>query len=280
MRHNREDHAYKMSLNRFADMTFQEFSDKMLMPRQKVPGPVNSEPADAGDFSEVDWKVSGFTPEILNQGYCGSCWAFSAAEAMSAHYAFKTNQSAPTLSPQELVDCVPESYNCFGCEGGWPSRAMEYALDHLHGGLVRYSDYPYTGQDGQCNTTTLNQTVNVNASSVYNITSGSQKELLYILRNNGPVSVCLDVTMNFQFYSHGIFDDTTCGTDHVNHAVLLYGLYYDSSTQKWAYLVRNSWGVDTSGDDSGWGDAGDIYMNAESMDGNICAIASVASTII
>jgi len=278
LRHNSEGRSYSMSLNRFADLTFEEFSARRLMPRQKSDR-VSSLPADPETFKPINWHINGFVPQVLDQGDCGSCWAFSAAETMSAHLAYTTGQPVTTLSPQELVDCVPNSFNCFGCAGGYPSRAMEYALAHLQGGLVRYPNYPYVGQNGQCNTSILNQTVNVGAASVYNLTAGSQRELLYILSTTGPISVALDATMNFQFYKSGVFDDTSCTTTDLNHALLLYGLYYDPLSQRWAYMVRNSWGLDADGNDNGWGDQGDIFLDAQAMNGNICGISSMASTL-
>ena len=279
MKHNSDNKStYKMSLNRFADLTFAEFSKKYLMPKQKI-NLIKNEKANLNTSVIINWQVNGFVPEVTNQQSCGSCWAFSAAEAMSAYYALSNNVSAPTLSPQELVDCVPSSYNCNGCDGGYPNRAMEYALKYLNGGLNTYTDYPYVGSDQACNTSMANKTVQIKAK-VYNITSGSQQELISYLYNNGPISVCIDAEQSFQFYKMGIYNPNDCSSDTIDHAILLYGLYYDPITKRYAYMVRNSWGLGTDGNDNGWGDHGDIYMDAEAMNGNICAIASLASTLV
>ena len=282
MTHNAGDNStFSMSLNRFADLTSDEFSSQRLMSSIRVPDRQSLEPVRLDGVDPVNWLISGAVPPVLDQGQCGGCWAFSAYETLSAHYAIKFNSSAPALSPQELIDCVQSNYSCFGCQGGVPSRAMSYVLDRLNGGLERYRDYPYTGQNGQCNLSGLDRTVQVNASEVVNITSGSQRELLYVLANNGPVSVCIDASSSkFQFYSRGIYRDDNCSSVEVDHAVLLYGLYRDAQTGRWAYMVRNSWGQDTDGADNGWGVHGDIYMDAEYADGNMCGIATLASTVV
>lgn len=275
-KHNSGNHSYTMSVNKFADLTHHEFAAKYLMPPRYVHG---SAVKAHGPFPYVDWKVSGFVPEVKDQGQCGSCWAFSAAEALSAHFAIWYNTSAPTLSPQELVDCVPAEYNCFGCGGGWPTRAMEYALTHLKGGLEQWKVYPYTAQNGQCNLTNIDKTIVVNATKVHNVTAGSQSELLNALSKYGPVSVCIDAEEDFQFYKAGIYTSTGCSSNRVDHAVLLYGLYSDPSTGRRAYMIRNSWGQDNDGSDLGWGDQGDIFFDADAMDGNLCAIAMDASYV-
>ena len=280
-RHNSQDgQSYRLGLNRFADLTFDEFSRRYLMARPLKVLDNLTTPSLAPLFQSVNWNVNGFVPEVQNQGECGSCWAFSSAETLSAHFAIWYGRSAPTLSPQELVDCVPFSYSCYGCEGGWPSRAMEFALDSLGGGLERWSGYTYTGTDGPCSRHNLtNSTIQVHASKVVNVTAGSQNELLLALYQHGPVSICIDVTDDFQFYQDGIYKNTQCSTTLLNHAILLYGLYRDPVSNRWAYMVRNSWGLDTDGSDTGWGDHGDIFLDASVMGGNICGITSAASYV-
>ena len=39
---------------------------------------------------------------------------------------FKKTEKLVSLSEQDLVDCVP---SCDGCDGGWPSVAIEYTIN-------------------------------------------------------------------------------------------------------------------------------------------------------
>jgi len=43
---------------------------------------------------------------VMNQANCGSCWAFSASEALSDRFCIKTNKTVNVvLSPQNMVSC-------------------------------------------------------------------------------------------------------------------------------------------------------------------------------
>lgn len=59
---------------------------------------------------------------VVDQGQCGSCWAFAAVAQIESVY--KRNSSAYAnyvLSQQYLVDC--DTYDD-GCDGGWSRSAM------------------------------------------------------------------------------------------------------------------------------------------------------------
>ena len=74
-----------------------------------------------------------------------------------------------------------------------------------------------------------------------------------------PISVAIEADkMVFQYYTSGIFDASTCGTN-LDHAVALVG-YGDGY-----YILRNSWGTS-------WGEKG--YMRiARTGDGvGICGV--------
>jgi C1A family cysteine protease len=70
-------------------------------------------------------------------------------------------------------------------------------------------------------------------------------------------------TMVFQFYSGGILNSPSCGTN-LDHAVIAIGYGVDATKGEY-YIVRNSWG-------STWGVKG--YVNiAGGKDGNgVCGI--------
>ena len=65
---------------------------------------------------EVDWRLSGNISPVLNQGSCGSCWAFSTISTLESAFSIGNKASqTKSLSIQYLVDC--DTYN-MGCAGG------------------------------------------------------------------------------------------------------------------------------------------------------------------
>lgn len=80
-----------------------------------------------------------FKTNIVLQGYCGSCWAFSTTGAIEGQLYKKTGQLI-SLSEQNLVDCS-KSYGTYGCSGAWMANAYDYVVSN---GLQSTSTYPYT----------------------------------------------------------------------------------------------------------------------------------------
>lgn len=58
-----------------------------------------------------------------------------------------------SLSEQELIDCDKTNE---GCEGGYMDYAFEWVISNE--GINTESNYPYTGQDGTCNTEKVQHT--------------------------------------------------------------------------------------------------------------------------
>lgn len=73
---------------------------------------------------------------------CGSCWTFSASQAVSSAHWMQTGEYV-SLSEQQMLDCAWNyDYNS-ACNGGDPDLAVQYSIDT--GGSFSEKDYPYKG---------------------------------------------------------------------------------------------------------------------------------------
>lgn len=249
---NAEDGAIH-GINKFSDMSREEFKSKMLTGKQNVnrssmkvraPG---AAPATTG---VVDW-TGVYTTPVKDQGYCGSCWAFSATEQIESDVMRQTGETY-ILSPQQITSC---DKTAFGCGGGWTEHAYEYV--QRAGGIETDSDYPYTsgtaGVTGDCKADSSKEVVNIKG---YTTINGEDNMATYV-QSTGPLSVCVDAD-TWSTYKSGIM--TKCG-NQVDHCVQAVGV--DASSNGY-WKVRNSWGTS-------WGEDGFIRL-AYGQD--LCAIAS------
>nr|XP_043636238.1 low-temperature-induced cysteine proteinase-like [Erigeron canadensis] len=270
--HNSGDHSYKLGLNKFSDLTVEEYRmgytgvKKIDMNRKmKNNNNVKSDRylVKSGDVlpDSVDWRTKGAVAAVKDQGSCGSCWAFSTIGSVEAVNQIVTGELI-TLSEQELVDC-DRSYNQ-GCNGG----DMDYAFEFIvkNGGIDTDTDYPYTGKDGKCDATRKNAKV-VSIDGYEDVPVNDE----YALQNaaaNQPITVAIEASSrDFQLYASGIFSGS-CGTD-LDHGVVVVG--YGTENGKDYWIVRNSWGAE-------WGEEGYIRMerNIKDKKGK-CGIAMEAS---
>jgi cathepsin L len=266
-KHNSENHGFQVALNKYADLTNDEFRSLMNgLKVSKIPE-VNAEdfsvPVDSLP-SSVNWVTKGAVTPVKNQGQCGCCWSFSATGSMEGAYAIATGNLV-SLSEQNLVDCS-SSYGNQGCNGGVMDYAFEYVIANK--GIDTESSYPYLGyQENTCKFNRNN--VGATISSYTDVTSGSEPALQTAVANVGPVSIGIDASGSaFQFYSGGVYYNPDCSSTNLDHGVLAVGYGVDSSSGADYWLVKNSWGTD-------WGINGYIMM-ARNRNNN-CGVATMAS---
>lgn len=237
-------------ITKFMDLSPEEFKAQYLTYRpsnttQRVPVKINGDLA-----TSVDWRKKGAVTEVKDQGQCGSCWAFSATEAVES-YAFLSNQYNLTkLSAQQITSCDTRDG---GCNGGNTETAYAY-IQHA-GGLTTEDAYPYTsgaaGKDGKCN----KEAPAVKITGFTSVEKG-EDNLMKAL-NTGPVSICV-AAESFQTYSGGILRSCPGSVDHCVQAV-----GYESTGLNKHWLVRNSWNTN-------WGEDGYIRV---AMGKDLCKIS-------
>jgi C1A family cysteine protease len=241
--------------------------------------------------SSINWRDTKAVTPIKNQGQCGSCWAFSATEAIESQMILGSGGLLTIdLSPQQIASCAPSNgtYGCQGCNGGFTEGAYEYLKTVP--GLANSFYIPYeqslteSGNTKACPTQKVQQiageyeqlTGGYAAVTGYHYavppcTSGTceNQDLskLAAALETSPLSVCVNAGQ-WNDYTGGVMTSAACGSmgaDYQDHCVMATGFNTTAPTPYW--IVRNSWA-------STWGEEGYIYLE---MAKNTCGLADDAT---
>jgi len=266
-RHNKQNLGFTLAMNKFADLTLQEFVRIYLVtvvnttarpPSKNLHIPKSRTNGD----DDIDWRMKGAVTGIKNEGQCGSCWAFSTVTSIEGQWAIVKGE-LNSLSPQQLIDCS-SAYGNYGCSGGLIDTSYQYIIDNK--GVDTEDSYPYEAVTSNCRAN--NDTIGAKISSYKDIQSGSEDDLRDAVLNIGPISGAIDAShSSFQLYSSGVYYEKTCSSTQLDHGVNIVGLGTSTNGQKY-YIVKNMWGTD-------WGMSGYVFM-ARNKNNN-CGIATMNS---
>jgi len=239
----------------------------------------------------VDWVSLGKTTPVKNQGQCGSCWAFSAAEVIESEWAMNGN-TIWEFSPQQIASCTS---SCAGCGGGDTPQAYEYIMSTVGLGSAWYAPYVQSMYKSCLGPRCTNACSNYNMTDLvtygsltgpYAVLSGYQygtapctglckgdkqnvTELAANVAVYGPPSVCVDAS-SWNDYTGGVLTQAACGgyaAKDLDHCVQLVGFNAQAAAPYW--LVRNSWATN-------WGIDGYIQLEYPA---NTCGVANEATFV-
>jgi C1A family cysteine protease len=264
----------------------------LVKPKDFVPNaPVRDDLYPAKTGKSINWRYTEAVTAIKNQGQCGSCWAFSATEAVESQMILATGgKLAVALSPQQVASCSPSSgkWGCQGCNGGFTEGAYEYLKSSP--GLSNAFYIPYEQSLVENTPTAACPTAKVESIggemeqlqggyaqikgyhyATPPCTSGEcasqDLEKLKKALEHTPVSVCVNAGV-WNDYVGGVMSSKACGpmgAMYQDHCVMATGFNVSAPTPYW--IVRNSWA-------STWGEEGYVYLE---MAKNTCGIADDAT---
>jgi len=208
----------------------------------------------------LDWRNRRAVTVIKNQFECGSSPLFAVIGTIEATHVVYEGYPLTNLSTQQLLDCCPaEQAECSGCNGNNFDSVYLYAMAN---GVMRESDYPYTGMDGVCKYDRSKTVAGISNFKIIN--SGDEDEAVRVLAENSPIATALDATPStFVYYTGGVYSDNQCDHKLISHGMLLMGYGFDTDSNMKFFTLKNTWGTD-------WGEKG--YMRIIRDGSNRCGV--------
>jgi len=213
-----------------------------------------------------DWRehLPGSVGAIKDQGFCGSCWAFSFVSAVESHWFIKHGQTV--VLPEQFINDCSWSEGTHGCDGGDSGFAAKQMISRFGGMIPTREAYGgYLSVDGGCYVDILQDMGMMSGISFNDIASASsppnvvqltdwvlvpsRDEIAFkhALYTQGPLSIAVNVVDEAMYYSSGVLDVESCSANdasHLDHAITVIGWGTDVLTdgsigEHW--IVRNSW---------------------------------------
>lgn len=191
--------------------------------------------------SKLDLRKAGYVTPVRDQGYWGSCWAFSAMAAYESSYKIIYGQ-AINASEEYVVNC----FNSGGWDGGWPYKVFMW-MTIMKRNAADETALPYSGPPQNCPSwTPMSKFYAIKWGMVDAAKFNAVPDVTKIkeaLCKYGVISTTLYANDMFKHYTGGYFFGFQSSTNDyaaINHAVAIIG--WDDSIGCW--LIKNSWGTD------------------------------------
>ncbi|XP_054279205.1 procathepsin L-like [Macrosteles quadrilineatus] len=265
-KHERGEVTFTVGVNQFADMTNEEFRQRMNGIRLTEDYQRSGEKFEIDENLEipksVDWRKKGAVTKVKHQTFCDCSYAFSATGSLEGQTYLKTKKLV-SLSEQNIIDCSTDQGNQ-GCDFGRMNDAFEYVKENK--GIDTEASYPYEDEEGSCRYKAKNK--GATCSGYVDVTSFSENALQQAVAKVGPVSVGIDGShSSFQLYKSGVYKDPECFDKYITTGLLVVG-YGTVKRGEDFWLVKNSFGTN-------WGMKG--YIMIARNHNNMCGIATMPS---
>jgi hypothetical protein len=243
-------HSFTLSLNHLSCLTPAEYralisplSPPSSRPIIRIP---SADPPDSWD-----WRDQSVVVPVQDQGACAAAGAFAAVNAQAGQWAI-THSDLMLLSAMAVIECGGS------CDGPMsPAAAYDFAIANWQGHFTLTPLPNCTYDPGQAMTT---------ISAYAYSPQGDETSLRTAVYANGLAAVGVDASgYEFQLYTSGICNPSSCSSTNLNHNLLLVGYGSDSATAFW--ILQNEWGA-------GWGEKGYIRLIRDA--GNKCGVATSA----
>ena len=202
-------------------------------------------PLGTGFPKRHDWAEVYDFGDVVHQGTCAGCWAYSTAAVVEAANAI-ANGAHRRLSPYALIDCDNLDH---GCATGNMASAYAWIQTSRHG-IPPLERYPSRAAMG-CDRASLGKAPGRNVRTegycdLPVLSRNSERQLLEALWQQ-PVAVGVNIHA-LQFYESGIVRREECPPADknplkaINHAAVLTGWGHDEETGTYYWILRNTYG--------------------------------------
>eukprot|EP00347_Sterkiella_histriomuscorum_P017668 403348455 len=207
-----------------------------------------------------NWREArqGCMVPSLDQGECGSCYAYTTAAMLAEKLCIQNNHTqAVPLSPAYIMSCDPYAD---GCNGGVVPQVIDYLLEEgiPSNECMNYYNSSFETCPNQCikqqpSSVEQNQFLQIQRDQFdYKVKCkvGSKRQLLSIdemkqeIYQNGPVASSMIIYDDLVAYRSGVYHYDGDSMIIGSHAILIVGWGFDPQQNLQYWEVQNSWGSD------------------------------------